>query len=130
MASPERYSMVTWDGLEPVATKGGGVLKKLGSVLGFRHMAMSVGRFGPGEGVEHHRHEKAEEFYYLMKGKSQVRIDDKVLEVEENTGFRFAPETMRSVFNASDEDCWWVFVGAPADEFLEEGSENAISSTS
>ena len=79
------------------------------------HLRMSVGRLAPGGSVEHHRHFTMEEVYYLMKGRAMVRVDDDEYEVEENTAIYFPPEPMRSVYNHTDEDCWWLFVGAPPD---------------
>ena len=55
------------------------------------------------------------EIYYLMKGKAMVRVGDEEYEVEENTAIYFPPEPMRSVYNHTGEDCWWLFVGAPPD---------------
>ena len=74
-------------------------------------LRMSVGRLAPGGSVEHHRHFTMEEVYYLMKGRAMVRVDDDEYEVEENTAIYFPPEPMRSVYNHTDEDCWWLFVG-------------------
>ncbi len=78
-------------------------------------LRMSVGHLKPGGSVEHHRHFTMSEIYYLMKGKAMVRVGDEEYEVEENTAIYFPPEPMRSVYNHTDEDCCWLFVGAPPD---------------
>lgn len=86
--------------------------------LGCEHVAFSIGRLEPGQSVYHHRHREAEEVYVLMQGRSQIRIGDEVLEAGEFDGFRIPPHVHRSVFNHGDEPCWWIFIGAPIDEFI------------
>ncbi len=87
--------------------------------LGCEHLAMSVGHFKPGESLELHSHGHTEEIYFVLRGQSQVRIGDEVVEARELDAFRFPPETARSIYNHSDDDCWWLFVGSPRHELLE-----------
>lgn len=84
------------------------------------HLAFSIGRLAPGQSVEHHRHKEAEEVYLLLRGKSQIRIDDEVIDARPLEAFRIPAEQYRSVYNNSSEECWWLFMGAPASEFLNE----------
>lgn len=124
------YTSVSWDELEafpeaelpedhPWPQRLLRTLRIYSGPLGCEHVAFSIGHLKPGESVEHHVHKEAEEVYLLMKGRSQIRIGDDVLEATELDGFRVPPEVPRSVYNHTDEDCWWIFIGAPADEFLE-----------
>lgn len=76
-------------------------------------LRMSVARVGPGQDVDHHDHHTMSEIYYLMEGKSHYRVDDELIEVEENTAMFFHPGVMRSVVNNSDKIAWWLFVGSP-----------------
>ncbi len=70
----------------------------------------------------HHTHEKAEETYILMQGRSQIRVGDTVVEAKAFDAFRFPADVLRSVYNHTQEDCWWVFIGTPPDEYYREGS--------
>lgn len=87
------------------------------------HLAISVGHFRPGESLERHSHGDTEEVYFLMQGRSQILIGDEVVEARQFDAFRFPPETPRSIYNNSDEDCYWIFMGSPIHELLEWMSE-------
>jgi quercetin dioxygenase-like cupin family protein len=85
--------------------------------LGCEHHVFSISRYRPGDSIEHHRHEIAEEIYVLMSGAGRIRIDDEVVDAKPLDAFRVPPEALRSVVNHTDEDAWWLVIGAPADEF-------------
>jgi quercetin dioxygenase-like cupin family protein len=84
-----------------------------------QNLAMSAGRFKPGESLERHSHGDTEEIYFLVAGKAQVMIGDEVHEARPLDAFRFPPHTERSIYNHGDEDCFWIFMGAPAHELIE-----------
>lgn len=86
-------------------------------VLGCEAFGFTVGRLGPGESVQHHHHREAEEVYLLVQGRSQVRIGDEVVEAKPFDAFRFDPATPRSVYNHTDEEAVWLFMGGPLDEY-------------
>jgi mannose-6-phosphate isomerase-like protein (cupin superfamily) len=118
------YGPVRWeDQGPPHVYPSGTVLRPFNVGLGLTTglLRMSVARMQPGQDVEHHRHYTMSEIYYLMKGRAQFRIDDQVIDVEENTACFFPPEPMRSVHNNSNEECWWLFVGSPPDVKPEHG---------
>ena len=92
--------------------------------LGCEHLAFSIGHLEPGQSVEHHRHKDAEEIYVLIRGRAQIRVGDKVLEAEPFDAFRIPADVERSVYNHSEEECWWLFMGAPIDEYLENSDYN------
>ena len=112
------YGPVRWEDVEsPYIYASGTVLRGFNEAINLNSglLRMSVARILPGQDVDHHRHYTMSEIYYLMKGRAQLRIDDEVIDVEENTACFFPPEPMRSVYNNSDQECWWLFVGAPPD---------------
>jgi quercetin dioxygenase-like cupin family protein len=74
---------------------------------------MSVARLLPGQDVDHHDHNTMCEVYFLMRGKGQFRVNDQLIDAEQNTAMYFEPGVMRSVINNSDEEAWWLFVGSP-----------------
>jgi quercetin dioxygenase-like cupin family protein len=93
-------------------------LRVYGSPLKTEHLAFSIGLLEPGQSVEHHRHEQAEEVYLLLEGQGQIRIADEVIDAEPLDAFRIPAHVYRSVYNNSDRPCRWLFMGAPIDEFL------------
>src|SRR5437660_956915 len=111
------YGPARWETLPSHVYPSGAVLRGFNEALNLTSglLRMSVARLLPGQDIDHHRHYTMSEIYYLMRGRSQVRVDDEVFEVEANTGVFFPPEPMRSVANHSDEEAWWLFVGSPPD---------------
>lgn len=132
----QRSRRVRWDWLPPAGTPGSpindqdhpwpkaenGDLRAYDPHLECEHVAFSIGHLQPGQSVGHHTHEQAEETYILMQGRSQIRIGETVVEAKAFDAFRFPADVPRSVYNHTQEDCWWVFIGTPPDEYYREGS--------
>ena len=132
----KRSNRVRWEWMKSAGTPGSpikaeyhpwpkalnGDLRAYDPHLECEHVAFSIGHLKPGQSVGHHTHEEAEEVYILLQGHSQIRIGETVLDAKATDAFRFPPDVPRSVYNNSDEDCWWVFIGTPPDEFYREGS--------
>jgi mannose-6-phosphate isomerase-like protein (cupin superfamily) len=57
-----------------------------------------------GKGSYGHRHETAEEIYFVASGTLQFKLEDEVLELGEGTIVRVAPAVARSVWNEGPED--------------------------
>ena len=72
----------------------------------YRRMPQHTG----GKGSYGHRHKTQEEIYFVMSGKLQFKLDDEVLDLEQGTVVRVAPETWRSVWNDEEEDAELVIV--------------------
>jgi quercetin dioxygenase-like cupin family protein len=87
--------------------------------LGSERLAMSVGRFRPGESLELHSHTETEEIYFLMRGSAQILIDGELQEAKELDAFNFPPHVPRAIYNNSGEDCWWIFMGSPIQELVD-----------
>lgn len=131
MSNEPVYSNASWDRLSdyplgplpddhPWPVSENLTLRDYFEPLGCQHLAFSIGRLAPGQSVEHHRHKEAEEVYLLLRGKGQIRIDNEVIDAQPLDAFRIPPQAYRSVFNNSTDECWWLFMGAPVAEFLEE----------
>ena len=129
MDNTSEYTTVSWDKLEdypceplpddhPWPKRENLSIRAYSAPLGCEHLAFSIGHLKPGQSVAHHRHKQAEEIYVLMRGRAQIRIGDQVLDAEAHDAFRIPAAVYRSVYNHSDEDCWWLFMGAPIDEYL------------
>jgi mannose-6-phosphate isomerase-like protein (cupin superfamily) len=72
----------------------------------YRRMPQHTG----GKGSYGHRHKTQEEVYFVMSGKLQFKLDDEVLDLEQGTVVRVAPETWRSVWNDEEEDAELLIV--------------------
>jgi mannose-6-phosphate isomerase-like protein (cupin superfamily) len=72
----------------------------------FRRMPQHTG----GKGSYGHRHKTQEEVYFVVSGKLQFKLDDDVVDVEQGTAVRVAPETWRSVWNDEPEDVELIIV--------------------
>jgi len=64
-----------------------------------------------------HRHVKAEEFYFVLEGVGRMRVGEETLTVPKYGGVLVGPESMRQVFNDTDDEVLWLIVGAPEQEF-------------
>ncbi|GAX91574.1 cupin domain-containing protein [Effusibacillus lacus] len=84
-------------------------------VLQLTGMEVSLNKLGPGKQVPfYHSHKENEELYLFIKGKGQFQIDGEILDVEEGTVIRVAPEGVRTWRNHSTEDLYYVVIQAKA----------------
>jgi quercetin dioxygenase-like cupin family protein len=70
-------------------------------------------RLGPGQASTKHRHQSEEELYVLLEGRGRIRVDEEVLELAPLDALLVEPDSMRQVFNDTDEEALWLVVGAP-----------------
>lgn len=85
--------------------------------LGLSKMRTRMWYFEPGEASSYHRHGEQEELYYLVDGPGQIRVghgdDEEVVDVEDGTAVKVAPETPRQLLNETDSTTQWLVVAAP-----------------
>jgi mannose-6-phosphate isomerase-like protein (cupin superfamily) len=88
-------------------------LERTGSeILGAR-----LWRLPPKSANTLHKHPKAEEFYFVVEGTGRMRVGDETLTVPKHGGVLVGPNTLRQVFNDTDNEVLWLIVGAPEKEF-------------
>jgi len=76
-------------------------------------MEVSLGKMVPGTAVPYtHIHQENEELYLFIKGKGQFLIDGEVIDVQEGTMIRVAPEGVRAWRNNSEEDLYYIVIQA------------------
>jgi mannose-6-phosphate isomerase-like protein (cupin superfamily) len=63
-----------------------------------------------------HRHPQQEEFYLVLEGTGRIRIGEETITLKKYGGALVGPETLRQVFNDTDQEVLWLIVGAPEDE--------------
>jgi mannose-6-phosphate isomerase-like protein (cupin superfamily) len=92
-------------------------MRVLNTDLGKQLQAGSLGarfwRLRPGQASTKHRHFATEELYVLIEGRGRIRVDEEVLELEPRDALLVEPESVRQVFNDTEEDALWLAMGAP-----------------
>jgi quercetin dioxygenase-like cupin family protein len=67
----------------------------------------------PGQASTKHRRETQEELYLLLEGRGRIRIDEDSLELGPLDTLVVEPDTVRQIFNDTDEDALWFVAGTP-----------------
>ena len=96
-----------------------GEMRMLAGPLGSEQVAFTYRRLPQhtgGKGSYGHRHAEQEEIYYVISGKLQFKLEDDVIECEQGTAVRVAPEVYRSVWNEEPEDAEIVIVSTRVDD--------------
>jgi len=70
-------------------------------------------RLRPGQASTRHHHQAEEELYVLLDGRGRVRVGEELLELGPLDALLVEPDTVRQVFNDTDEEALWLVVGAP-----------------
>ncbi len=70
-------------------------------------------RLRPGQASTWHRHEQEEELYVVLEGCGRIRIDDETLELGPLDSLLVEPDSMRQIFNDTEDEALWLVVGAP-----------------
>ena len=109
------YTRVTWDGLTDYP---GETCRIYSGPLRCENFAFIINRQEPGTAGVMHSHEEAEEVYVLLRGRAQLLVEDEILEAKPLDAFRVPPHVEHTTRNLSDEDAWWLVIGAPTGEFI------------
>jgi quercetin dioxygenase-like cupin family protein len=70
-------------------------------------------RLQPGQASTMHRHFATEELYVVLEGTGRISVDDETLELGPLDALLVEPESVRQVFNDTDQDALWLVFGAP-----------------
>jgi quercetin dioxygenase-like cupin family protein len=85
----------------------------LGKQLESRTLGARFWRLAPGQASTRHRHGQTAELYVLLEGIGRIRADEELLTLSPLSAVLVEPETIRQVFNDTDEEQLWLIVGAP-----------------
>jgi mannose-6-phosphate isomerase-like protein (cupin superfamily) len=92
-------------------------MRVLNSDLGKQLEAGSLGarlwRLRPGQASTMHRHFATEELYVVMEGRGRIRVDEETLDLAPLDALLVEPESVRQIFNDTEEDALWLVMGAP-----------------
>lgn len=83
----------------------------LKDMLGFTGCEISINSMAPGAGMPiYHQHQQNEEVYIFIQGKGQVQVDAEVIDVQEGSIVRIAPNGERIWRNNSNEPLLYIIV--------------------
>jgi uncharacterized cupin superfamily protein len=85
----------------------------LAKQLGATDMGARFWRLRPGQASTRHRHRLTHELYVVIEGVGRIRVDDDLLELPRLSSLLVTPESVRQVFNDTDEDVLWLVFGVP-----------------
>jgi mannose-6-phosphate isomerase-like protein (cupin superfamily) len=81
--------------------------------LGAPGMGGRFWRLRPGQASTRHRHYETHEVYVVIEGVGRIRVGDDLLELPRLSALYVPPDTVRQVFNDTEEDALWLVFGAP-----------------
>ena len=79
-----------------------------------RNQSLAQARVLPGKSTEEHIHPKAEEIYYILKGKGKIRIEDEEREIRPGDGIAILPGKRHKIWNTGVSDLVFLCCCAPA----------------
>lgn len=83
----------------------------LKEALDFTGCEISINSLPPGGGMPfYHTHQDNEEVYIFIQGRGQMQVDEEVIDVQEGTIVRIAPNGQRTWRNNSDEPLLYIIV--------------------
>ena len=85
----------------------------LAKQLEVKTLGARLWRLAPGQASTRHRHTTQDELYVVLAGTGRVRIGDDVLTLAPLSALSVDADTLRQVFNDTDDEALWLVVGAP-----------------
>jgi quercetin dioxygenase-like cupin family protein len=72
-------------------------------------------RLMPGQASTRHRHRSQHELYVVLGGTGRMRVEEELLTLTPLSAVLVEPETVRQVFNDTEEEALWLVVGTPSE---------------
>ncbi len=85
----------------------------LAKQLEAENLGARLWRLRPGQASTKHHHPREEELYVLIRGRGRIRVDEESLELKPLDALLVEPDSVRQVFNDTDEEALWLVVGSP-----------------
>ena len=76
-------------------------------------LGVRLWRLQPGEASTRHRHRRTSELYVLLEGTGRIRVSSELHTLEPLSSVLVEADTVRQIFNDTDEEQLWLVVGAP-----------------
>jgi uncharacterized cupin superfamily protein len=87
----------------------------LAAQLGSESLAARLWRLQPGEWSTRHRHRAQTELYVVLEGTGRMRADGELLTLAPLSAVLVEPDSLRQLFNDTDDVQLWLVVGAPVE---------------
>ena len=98
----------------------------LKDMVGFTGCEISINSMAPGAGMPiYHQHKQNEEVYIFIQGKGQVQVDGEVIDVQEGTIVRIAPNGERIWRNNSNEPLLYIIIQVKENSLIQYGLGDA-----
>jgi uncharacterized cupin superfamily protein len=98
----------------------------LKEILGLTGCEISINSMAPGADMPiYHNHIQNEEVYIFIQGKGQVQVDAEVINVQEGTIVRIAPNGERTWRNNSSEPLLYIIIQAKENSLVQYGLGDA-----
>jgi uncharacterized cupin superfamily protein len=81
--------------------------------LGAETLGARFWRLRPGQASTKHRHYVTVELYVVLEGTGRIRVDDDLLELPRMSSLLVQPDSIRQVFNDTEEEVLWLVFGTP-----------------
>ena len=79
-----------------------------------RNQSLAEARVLPGKSTEEHIHPRAEEIYYVLKGKGKISIEGEVRDIRAGDGIALLPGKRHKVWNTGTSDLVFLCCCSPA----------------
>ena len=79
-----------------------------------RNQSLAEARVLPGKSTEEHIHPRAEEIYYVLKGKGKISIEGEVRDIRAGDGIALLPGKRHKIWNTDASDLIFLCCCAPA----------------
>jgi mannose-6-phosphate isomerase-like protein (cupin superfamily) len=98
----------------------------LKEMLGLTSCEISINSTAPGNGMSiYHNHQQNEEIYIFIQGKGQVQVDGEVIDVQEGSIVRIAPDGERVWRNNGKEHLVYIIIQAKENSLSQYGLNDA-----
>lgn len=127
---PEPYTVASMGGWAELSRRRGAAAGKifLSPLLKLENMDVSVNALKPGWLNPYlHRHVDHEELYVFIKGRGEMKLDERVIEVKEGDLVRISPPVSRGIRNpeTNTEELWFLCIRASRGPFILTDAEGA-----
>lgn len=96
-------------------------------LLNLNGMQVSLNKFPKGFATPFiHKHKENEELYIFVKGKGQIQVDGEIIDVEEGTCVRCAPNAERAWRNNSNEDIYYIVIQAKENSLAQDTFDDGV----
>jgi mannose-6-phosphate isomerase-like protein (cupin superfamily) len=90
-------------------------------------MQVSLNKMLPGTAVPFtHSHKQNEELFIIISGKGQMIIDSQIIDVEEGSSIRIAPDGIRSIRSSSDSELIYICIQAKSNSLSQDTLDDGI----